>query len=115
MLKLQEMTIRKLITKSSIIYIIPEINHFKECRLDDLNTFLFFSPNNLEWKNSLRSPLLPSILSAAVDPSCKPYVSERRAPVGSMPYVAPSATVNTCTEADHWTRFPTLASKSPIA
>jgi hypothetical protein len=65
---LQEITVKRITTQTSSVYIIPESIHLKECRLEDGNTLLFFSSPRLEWKRSCLSanPLLMD--SGAVAP-----------------------------------------------
>jgi hypothetical protein len=98
---IQEITIKKLYTPTSTIYIIPESSHLRECRLEDLNTLLFFPPSELEWKKSPRSAPLLWMPSAADAVSSAHLISEKVKVVGNSPYIAPSVKRTTITEGEN--------------
>lgn len=98
---IQEITIKKIYTQTSTIYIIPESNHLRECRLEDLNTLLFFPPSELEWKKSPRSANLLWMPSAAGVSVCAPLISAKENVVGNIPSTVPSVKLTTNTEGEN--------------
>jgi hypothetical protein len=98
---IQELTIKKLYTETSIIYIIPESSHLRECRLEDLNTLLFFPPSELEWKKSPRSANLLWMPSAVDAAPSELLISAREKAVGSSPFIVPSVKQTTSTEGEN--------------
>jgi len=62
---MQEVTVKRIVTQHSLIYSIPESIHLKECRLEEGNTLLFFTPSLVEWKRSTLLQSLPLMHSEA--------------------------------------------------